>query len=177
MKQFIFASILAFTANPTYAEVTALANHGFTIQNQIDTPVSALEAWDYLVNDVDQWWPKDHSWWGDEGTFSIDAKAGGCFCEIAGQRSAQHMMVSFVDQGKLLRMTGGLGPLQGMGMFGALNWQFSPSERGTTITLTYQVNGVVEGGFEKLAPIVDKVQAQQLNQLKQWIYSATSSTQ
>ena len=63
---------------------------------------------------------EDHTWWGRASRLSIDARAGGCFCEIAGKRQAQHMQVVFADPGKLLRMSGGLGPLQGMGLSGVL---------------------------------------------------------
>lgn len=36
-------------------------------------------------------------------------RVGGCFCEINGDQQAWHMAVSFVDPGKTLRLTGGLG--------------------------------------------------------------------
>lgn len=152
-------------------EVTHVSQHGFIVKNQTEIAASSDVVWQALVQDVDKWWPKDHSWWGAQGTFSIDAHAGGCFCETAGERSAEHMHISFVDPGKLLRMTGGLGPLQGMGMHGALDWLFSGDEETTTITLTYSVSGIRAEGFDDLAPIVAKVQGQQLNGLKQLVES------
>ena len=79
------------------------------------------------------------------------------------------MRISFVDPSKLMRMTGGLGPLQGMGMFGALEWKFETIERGTEITMTYRVNGISPDGFAELAPIVDRVQAIQLGGLENLI--------
>ena len=63
-------------------------------------------------------------------------------------------------------MTGGLGPLQGMGMYGALDWVFESNDLGTQVTMTYRVNGISEGGFAELAPIVDQVQGLQLGGLK-----------
>jgi hypothetical protein len=39
--------------------------------------------------------------------------------------------VVFVDPGHVLRMTGGLGPLQGMGIYGALDFSFTANEEGT----------------------------------------------
>ena len=75
------------------------------------------------------------------------------------------MRISFVDPEKLLRMTGGLGPLQGMGMYGSLDWVIEELSGKTHITLTYSVTGVNPNGYEALAPIVGKVQGQQLGQL------------
>lgn len=79
------------------------------------------------------------------------------------------MHISFVQPGKLLRMTGGLGPLQGMGMFGAMDWQFSSDDTATQVTLTYRVSGIDPNGFKELAPIVANVQGQQLNGLKAFV--------
>ena len=151
------------------AKVTHVANHGFIVENTFTTEQKSEKVWLALVNDVDKWWPKDHSWWGEQGTFLIEAKAGGCFCEIAGDKSAEHMHISFVEPQKLLRMTGGLGPLQGMGVYGSLDWAFSVVDGKTKVTLTYSITGINKGGFEKLAPIVARVQGIQLNGLKQFV--------
>ena len=151
------------------AKVVHVAQHGFIIENTISTQQAPEKIWLALINDVDSWWPKDHSWWGDKGTFSIQAKAGGCFCELAADKSAEHMRISFVEPHKLLRMTGGLGPLQGMGVFGSLDWLLTTEDDTTVVTLTYSVTGINSNGFEQLAPIVARVQGIQLNALKQFV--------
>ncbi len=142
---------------------------GFIIENQVQIHQPANQAWNALVNHVDDWWPSDHTWWGDNQNLSISAVAGGCFCEIDGDKQAEHMRIVFVEPGKLLRMSGGLGPLQGMGLHGALDWTFTTEENKTTVTLRYQVSGINKDGFTELAPIVDRVQASQLSALKQFI--------
>ena len=136
-------------------------------------------AWEALVHEVDRWWPKDHTWWVEESTLSIQPEAGGCFCELAGAREARHMTVAFVDPPKLLRMTGGLGPLQGIGLHGALDWRLEEVVEGTRITLRYQVGGYSPDDLSELAPIVDRVQGLQLGGLAEFlrddgIESATS---
>jgi uncharacterized protein YndB with AHSA1/START domain len=151
------------------AKVLHVTEHGFIVENSITTVHKSEKVWLALINDVDKWWPKDHSWWGKQGTFSIEAKAGGCFCEIVGEKSAEHMHISLVEPNKLLRMTGGLGPLQGMGVYGSLDWVFSEDKGKTTVTLTYSVTGINKDGFEKLAPIVARIQGLQLNALKQFV--------
>ena len=64
-------------------------------------------------------------------------------------------------------MTGGLGPLQGMGVYGSLDWAIAFKDNTTTVTLTYSVTGINPDGFAELAPIVAKVQGMQLKALQQ----------
>lgn len=162
-------AVLLLAAMPLRAEVQFVSDTGFIIENRIDVPVDASNAWQALVNKVDDWWPKDHSWWQEAGTFSIEPVAGGCFCERNGTSSAEHMRIVFVEPGNLLRMSGGLGPLQGLGISGALDWVLTPGESGTTITLTYRVSGFNPDGFTQLAPVVDRVQALQLGGLGDYL--------
>ena len=138
---------------------------GFTIENSQVVPVDAKTAWNALVDDVGQWWPEDHTWWGDARKLSIQPRAGGCFCEINGEQQAWHMTVTFVDPGQMLRMTGGLGPLQGMGLDGALELRFAKVEEGTRITLWYRAGGYTPDDLGKFVAVVDKVQGLQLGGL------------
>lgn len=166
----VAALVLASLCDTAPAAVKDATAGGFTVENSEVVPVDANAAWKALVQDIDRWWPKDHSWWGAESKLSIDARAGGCFCEIAGARQAQHMTVAFVDPGRTLRMIGGLGPLQGMGLGGALEFRLAPADGGgTRITLWYRAGGYSPDDVGKLAPVVDKVQAQQLGGLAAWL--------
>lgn len=168
-KVIILILVGMFSTHAT-AEPKVLYHHqnGFAVENVVEINAPIEQVWKALIKDVDTWWPKDHTWWGVDGKLEIEPIAGGCFCEIAGERSAAHMTVAFVDPQKLLRMTGGLGPLQGMGMYGALDWQLKTVNGKVEVTLTYKVNGYLDGGFEQLAPIVAKVQGMQLNGLAQF---------
>ncbi|GAA0859681.1 SRPBCC domain-containing protein [Aliiglaciecola litoralis] len=151
------------------SKVKFVSENGFIVTNQFTTERHADVVWAALVEDVDKWWPKDHTWWGVEGKLKIDPMAGGCFCEVAEKRSAEHMRISFVEPEKLLRMTGGLGPLQGMGMHGALDWQIQQQQDHIQVTLTYRVSGINPDGFEQLAKIVAQVQGLQLEALQNYV--------
>lgn len=175
MHRTLSAAVLAslLLAPAAQAKVLDQSAGGFTLQNEAVVPVDARTAWTALVGEVDAWWPRDHRWWADS-VLSIDARAGGCFCEIAGQRQALHMQVSFVDPGRTLRMTGGLGPLQGMGLDGALEFRLAAVEGGgTRVTLWYRAGGYLPASAASgdpanlawFAPVVDRVQAQQLGGL------------
>lgn len=151
---------------PAQAVVKDSSPSGFTVENTAVVPVDTETAWKALVHDVGEWWPADHTWWGDAGKLRIDARAGGCFCELHGEQQAQHMQVSFVDPGKTLRLIGGLGPLQGMGLHGALEFRLEAIEGGSTrITLWYRAGGYTPDDLSKFAPVVDKVQGLQLGGL------------
>lgn len=159
--------LLLMVSSPGLADVQQVSPHGFMVENHIQTAATPAQVWHALTQEVGKWWPPDHTWWGDSGNLYIEARAGGCFCETAGDRQALHMLISFVEPGKLLRMSGGLGPLQGMGLYGALDWQIRSNATGSEVTLSYRVSGLSANGFDQLAPIVDKVQALQLGGLSQ----------
>ena len=161
-------------ASPGRAKVESATEHGFLVTNEETVPVAPASAWEALVHDIDRWWPKDHTWWGEESQLSIEPVAGGCFCEIAGPRQALHMTVTFVEPGEVLRLVGGLGPLQGMGLHGALEFRLEPAGDGTRITLRYQVGGYAPDDLSQLAPIVDRVQGLQLGGLADYLREAAA---
>lgn len=171
MRAWIVALAACVVAAPAQAELKDSSPTGFTVENSITVPVDAKTAWRALVNDVHRWWPRDHTWWGEEGKLTIDARAGGCFCEKAGRREAQHMSVAMVIPHELLRMRGALGPLQGMGLDGVLEFRLAPAEggEGTKITLFFRNGGYTPDDLSKFAPVVDKVQAQQLGGLGKFL--------
>jgi hypothetical protein len=168
-------AVAAFIAPAVRAEVKSATPHGFIVENVELVSVDAATAWAALVGEVDRWWPRAHTWWGAESTLSIAPSAAGCFCEIAGARQARHMEVAFVDPPHLLRMVGGLGPLQAMGLHGALDWRLESIEAETRITLRYQVGGFATEDLAKLASVVDRVQGQQLRSLAQHLRASTAA--
>lgn len=158
------------------AEVLDQSASGFTLQQKIEVPVSRDRAWAALVNDVGLWWPADHTWWGDARKLSIEAVANGCFCERDGERQAAHMRVVFVDPPQTLRLLGGLGPLQGMGLDGVLEFSLqAQGERSTTVTMRYRAGGYVSEDLSQLVPVVDQVQGQQLGGLRDYLTPAETT--
>jgi hypothetical protein len=74
--------------------------------------------------------------------------------------------LTFVDPGHLLRLTGGLGPLQGMGLHGVLEFRLAPGDAGgTRVTMFYRAGGYTPDDLSKFASVVDNVQALQLGRL------------
>ena len=159
----IFLIGLSPTSN---AEVLDAANNGFVIESKATVESSPEQSYQQFMR-INEWWDGDHSWFGSADNFSISNKVGGCFCEIDGDRQVEHMRVSFVDPNKEVRLLGGLGPLQMMGVHGAMSWKFVALESGgTEIVHRYAVSGFLNGGLDKLAPVVDAVQTSQLKRLQ-----------
>ena len=164
---------LACSSSNVHADVKFATETGFSITNVSESSAPIEAVYSHFVQHIDMWWPKDHTWW--KGTLSIDERAGGCFCETKDNASAQHMQVSYIEPNKKVVLTGGLGPLQEMGMFGALTWQFDEQENGegTKVTLTYTASGHIHFNGKPasldeakgLVKVVDQVQAQQLSAL------------
>jgi len=173
-RRFVPIAGLLACVPTAHAEVKDSTAGGFTVENAVSVPVDANTAWKALVRDVDKWWPKSHTWFGKDGRLSIDATAGGCFCERHGARQAMHLTVGYAEPGKLLRMVGALGPLQGMGLHGVLEFRFAPDAAGgTTITMFYRAGGYTPDDLAKLAPIVDRVQALQVGGLAKYLQPKT----
>ena len=116
-----------------------------------------------LTAQVGQWWNPQHTYSGDAANLSLDARAGGCFCEkLASGGSVAHMMVVYAEPGRVLRMTGGMGPLQGWGLAGAWTWTLKADATGTQVSMQYAAGGYLQGGFDKMAPAVNAMMGEQV---------------
>jgi hypothetical protein len=170
------AALAALGAAPAQAEVTGLTDAGFVSRNEVTVTASPGDAWLETVA-INRWWSGDHTYSGDAANLYLDPQATGCFCEklpvpkdaLPGQRmgSVEHAHVVYADPvRRVLRMTGGLGPLQGEAVHATLTITFKPVEGGgTTIIWNYVVGGYMRMKMADIAPIVDKVLGEQVQRL------------
>lgn len=164
----LIATVLACgLALPARAEVRQASANGFELENSALVQAPADKVWEAMTAGIDHWWPKDHSWWGSESTLRLDARAGGCFCELAGERQAQHLQVALVEPGQ--RLLGGLGPLQAMGLHGVAESTLEPQGQATRAVWRYTVDGYTTTDPTALAAVVDRVRARQLDGLVRWV--------
>ena len=155
------ALLLLCLGTTSHADVTSKAATGFNLTITADVPVDADTAYNQFIN-VGDWWVASHTYSGRAENLSIEPRAGGCFCERDGDQEVLHMLVPYVQPGREIRMVGGLGPLQMMGVHGGMRWTFEAlPEGGTRITQTYNVTGYAQGGLDRLADIVHAVQTGQ----------------
>ena len=159
-------------ASATAADVTLT---GFLVRYQLDIGAPAATVFDALVGHVGSWWNEKHTYSGDSRNLSIDARAGGCFCEKLPNGSVEHMRVIYLKANEALRMTGALGPLQASGVSGAMTWRLLPAASGTQLELTYSVGGFMASGFEAIAPAVEQVLREQADRLKRFVETGTPS--
>ena len=161
------AVLLAGAAPPATADVVKAEAAGFVVEKTVAIDASSDTVWETL-RAPQRWWSKEHTWSGDSANLYIDSQATGCFCEkLPGRGSVQHARLIFVDKGKMLRMEGAFGPLQGEAIVATLTFELSPEgDKATKVKMTYVAGGYSPTGFEKLAPLVDGVLGTQLDGLK-----------
>ena len=166
----MLTALVPLAADPTRAAVADSSAVGFTVKIGVPIAAPADVVFLAVIDDVADWWDPAHTYSGDSGNLSIEPVAGGCFCEqIEGNGSVQHMEVVYVDQGKTLRMIGGLGPLQGLAVYGSMTWEFADTEKGSRVDLTYAVSGYVHEGLAGWAARVDGVLSAQVARLKEHV--------
>jgi uncharacterized protein YndB with AHSA1/START domain len=152
-------------AAPALADVS-ITDAGFVTENKAVVAAAPAAIWAALI-EPSRYWNPAHSYSSNARNFTLDARAGGCFCEAFGNGgSIEHMRVVMVMPETQLRLFGGLGPLQSEGLAGALTWTLKPVDGGgTEITQTYVVGGYMRQDRAQMAPLVGQVLGEQLARL------------
>ena len=170
LKALTASLIASLIATQAHGEVLDAAPGGFTISYQTEISAARIDVYNAAVNNIGDWWSDDHTYTGNAGNMYIEAKTQGCFCEKLGDSGGVvHLVVTFVDPGEMLRLTGGLGPLGLMGVNGNMTWEFTDSEDGTIVTLNYALGGYMAGGLDSIAEAVDGVLVEQMTSLKAFV--------
>ena len=173
IRVFFAAVVLTAAVGTSRAEVANVAPNGFAVKHSLTIQASPESVYSALVGKVGGWWNREHTYSNDSKNLSIDARPGGCFCEKLGNGGGvEHMRVVVAWPGRMLRMTGGLGPLQGSGIVGSMTWQLAPAKGAsgaTSLEFSYGAGGFMAGGFEKIAPAVDAVLGEQLARFKSFV--------
>lgn len=91
-------AMLVIPAPVLAAEVTP----GFLVRYQLAISAPAAKVYASLLN-VGSWWSEKHTYSGDSRNLSIDARAGGCFCEKLANGAVEHMRVVYLKANEALR--------------------------------------------------------------------------
>lgn len=163
--------LLVFATAGIRADIIDSAPHGFTSVHDVTIKASPDRVFTAMTSEVSKWWDPDHSYSGDAGNLSMQLEAGGCFCErLADGGIVEHLRVVFVRPGSLLRLSGGLGPLQTMGAAGSMEFRLEARGEGETLLkYKYVVGGYYADGLNSVAEPVDQVQLGQLLRLKRYV--------
>ncbi len=169
MKILIRNSLLVFVifGGIASAEVLHAGAGGFTIANEVTVDASRDAVWQAAIEEIGEWWSSDHTISGDASRLSITPVPQGCFCESFGAGAGVvHLVVTMVNPGVIIRLTGGLGPLGLMGVNGNMIWEFESVDDGTSVKFTYAVGGYRPDGLDTIAGPVDSVIGEALARLK-----------
>lgn len=161
------AAVFLLVDQTANAEVVDSASNGFTIRSSVEVAADREHVYNAMMSEVSEWWNGDHTMSGYASNLYIESSVPGCFCEhLPNGGGVVHMLVTFVNPGIIVRMTGGLGPLGLRGVSGNMIWEFSDSADGTAVKLSYQVGGYMDEGVDSMADAVDYVLQEQLKGLK-----------
>ena len=164
------AILFAILTAPLRGDVIESTAAGFLVRNTAAINAPPATVYTALTEGVGGWWDPVHTFSRDARNLSVDAKAGGCFCErLPDGGGVEHMRVVYASPGKLLRLAGAIGPLQEAALAGTMTWNLLQAGRGTTVELVYTVGGFRAGGFRDMPTVVDGVLRGQLARLKAFV--------
>ena len=149
-------ALLAVLPLAAGAEVKLAQADAMLIEHRFTIAAPAAKAWETLVH-PERYWPADHTWSGKRESLSVEATAGGCYCERWDGGSAEHGRVVMVVPGKSLVLNAALGPFLEMAISGILSIKLEEKDGVTKAVVTYRVSGDAEHKLDQLAPIVDQV--------------------
>jgi len=167
---------------PARAETSGVSPSGFTSSYRAEITATAAQAWAAMVQ-LPRWWNPSHTYSGNAANLSLDAQAGGCWCErwrdaAGASHSVQHAQVVLAQEGRVLRLNGAFGPLQDLAVVGVLTLVTGPgtgAEAGKQfLRMTYRVAGGADAGLDKLAGPVDGVIGEQFKGLKSLIETGSA---
>jgi hypothetical protein len=170
----VSAAILCLVFVSSHAEILSAGPSGFSVRHTAELPTAVPTAvWTVLL-DPARWWDSEHTYSGDAHNLSLDPHVGGCFCEKLGlYAGVEHLRVVYIQPGKILRLSGALGPLQQFGIAGSLTWQIEPLANGSRLTLTYNAGGFADRPMADWAPQVDEMLGAQVQRFSRLINTGT----
>jgi uncharacterized protein YndB with AHSA1/START domain len=161
---------LLMAAGAALGEPSAVSPSGFLVTHRHEvrgTPQQVYEA----IGRIGRWWNDVHSYSGHASNMSLNLVGGGCFCENWDGNSVQHAQVIQVRRGALVRLQGGLGPLQPLPVNAILTFAIAAVSDKTQLTVTYNVAGNTDAALDKLAAPVDSVIGEAADRLVAYIES------
>lgn len=147
-------------AIPAAAQAPPASTFEVSIDRKLNVP--PVNAWQRLIH-VESWWSSSHTYSGNAANLNLEALAGGCWCENWAGGSVEHGRVLAAIPGKLLRISGGFGPLQDRAAVAVLSFTLTPLDNGTATNLAVRYR--VMGPVGELGPPVTQVIGGQVTRL------------
>jgi len=152
------------------AAVSPAEPYGLRVKHDLIIGAPPQRVW-AAIGRVGAWWNSGHTISGDAANLRLDLEPGGCFCErFPGGGGAHRMVVTVVEPGKFLTLSGALGPPEEEGApSGRLMFTLAPSAGGTRLTVTFEGGGWATNGFKEWSAPVDRVLGEQSARLKRYV--------
>jgi hypothetical protein len=163
----------ALLAPAAQAEVSQSSASGFLVTQKRDVnaaPAMLVAA----VSHVADWWGDAHTFSQHGANLSLEASAGGCFCERWADGSVEHARVIYTAPG-IVRLSGALGPLQGLGVNGVLTFAIQKPEGAdktgakNSLVVTYRIGGGEAVDMKRLPPLVDGMIGETTDKLARYL--------
>src|SRR5277367_1894554 len=88
-------ALLPLPAERAAAEVINVATNGFEVRETVHVAAAPDKAYAALLLPA-RWWGSDHTFSGNAANLTLDARAGGCWCEsLPDGGSAEHLRVVY----------------------------------------------------------------------------------
>ena len=162
MRTVVFGILVLVCHQHVAAEVLKSEKDGFLIEIKQATIAEPAECFRIFVEDFGKWWDPSHSYSRNPASMSLDLKRMAMFEKLPNNGFVRHMEIVFYQPDKMLRLSGGLGPLQPKGVSGALTFEFQKTDQGCEVLVSYNVSGSSLQALDKIAKPVDAVLSRQL---------------
>ena len=162
----LIVTALFVCASPAAAAVQTASPSHIALAYEVELAGSPDVAWENLTQ-ISKWWSSDHTYSGQAQNLTLDKRPGGCWCETWAGGGVEHARVVMAMPGKVLRIEGGFGPLQGLGVKATMTFMLKPATQvgKTKLQVTYLVNGSADTKLDGLAAPIDGVLATQFGRL------------
>ncbi|HZU43270.1 MAG TPA: hypothetical protein VE994_11400 [Terriglobales bacterium] len=174
MKKLVAVTLFALALTQVaIAEIADSSVTGFTFKTTLIVQAAPETVYKQFLA-IGNWWDPSHTYSGDAHNLSIEQKAMGCFCEsLPNGGAVRHMEVLLLMPGKMIVLSGGLGPLQSLAATGTMKIILSPAAGGTKVDVTYAVGGYLPAGMNTFASPVNEVLTEQFARFKNYVESGS----
>ena len=98
-------AVAAVLICPAHGAVKDAAPNGFSVVESVHIAAPPDIVYAELIQPA-HWWSSEHTFSHSAANLTLDAKAGGCWCEMLANGSVQHLVVVFASPSRNLRSSG-----------------------------------------------------------------------
>lgn len=147
------------------AEIRESDDSGFISAHEVEIEAPPERVFDALVAEIGAWWDPAHTYSGDASNMAFDQSLA-LRERLPDAGIVHHLRVDMMRPPKMLRLSGGLGPLQSLGVAASMTFQLESTLSGTALRYRYVVNG---RSLRDWAEPVDRVMGRQLERLRRYV--------